>query len=160
MLALSASWADSRYLGVLQHEIRKYEPQARRVETIDKAILRARNRSQSLDDFRRRARLDMDALAEVTRLIPPPGWVTNLDMDRTTLQIAGEVDQAAQLLGTLDKSPLFQNSEFTMPITRSASAEMFRVRTARETPPLNLRPQTVAPSPAPPPAAPRTGVPE
>jgi hypothetical protein len=88
-----------------------------------------------LDEFKRRPKLDMDVLAEATRLIPPPGWVTGMEMDRNTLQIAGETDQAAPLLEEFDKSPLFLRSEFTMPITRSTAGELFRIRAMRETPP-------------------------
>ncbi len=36
-LALQSRWADGRYLGLLQHEIRRYEPQARKVNTLDKS---------------------------------------------------------------------------------------------------------------------------
>jgi hypothetical protein len=138
LLALQSAWADSRYLGVLQHEIRRYEPAARRVDALDKSIVAVRNRSQSLDDFRRRAKLDMDTLAEVTRLIEPPGWVSGLEMDRNTVQLAGESDQAAPLLEAFDKSPLLARSEFTMPITRSGTGEMFRIRTSRENPPAGV----------------------
>ncbi len=73
----------------------------------------------------------MDALAEITKLIRPPGWVGNLDMDRQNIQIAGEADQAAGLLKSLDNSPLFERSEFTMPITRTPSGEAFRIRAVR-----------------------------
>lgn len=140
LLALQSTWADSRYLAVLQHEVAKYEPASRRVASLDKAILATRGRSQTLDDFKRRARLDMDALAEITALIPPPGWVTGLEMDRNTVQLAGEIDQAAPLLEIFDKSPFFAKSEFTTPMTRTASGELFRIRTAREIPPVTVRP--------------------
>jgi hypothetical protein len=155
LLALQSRWADARYLGILQHEIGKREPSARRADTIDKMITATRARSQRLDDFKRRAKLDMDALAEATRLLPPPGWVTTLDMDRNTVQIAGETDQAAELLQKFDGSPLFERSEFTTPISRASSGDMFRMRTQRQTPPPALRvPAPPAPVPA---AAPNGG---
>jgi hypothetical protein len=130
-LGAQSRWADGRYLGVLQHEIRRFEPHARKVEAIDKEITATRAKSQLLDEYRRRAEQDMDALTEITKLIPPPGWVGSLDMDRQTIQIAGEADQAAGLLKTLDTSRLFEKSEFTMPITRTPSGDAFRLRAAR-----------------------------
>lgn len=148
MLALQSRWADGRYLGVLQHEIARFEPQARRVDAIDKAMTATRGRSQMLDDFKRRAKLDMDALAATTKLLPPPGWLNALDMDRNTLQIAGETDQAAELLKRFDGSPLFERSEFTMPISRVATGEVFRIRTQRQTPPVGA-PTTTPAAPAP-----------
>ena len=134
LLALQSRWADMRYLAVLHHEIGRFEPRARRVDTIDKTITATRSRSQLLDDFKRRAKLDMDTLAETTKLLPPPGWVTALDMDRTQVQLAGEAEQAAELLKKFDSSPWFERSEFTMPISRIANAENFRIRTQRQTP--------------------------
>ena len=153
MLAFLSNWADTRYLGVLQYEIQKYEPRARRVDILDKNITQARARSQRLDEFRRRAKLDMDTLAEVTKLIPAPGWVTNLDLDRQTIQVAGEADQAATLIENFDASPLFDKSQFMMPISRTATGELFRIRAERQIPPLNAvqrapAPQKPAPAPA------------
>jgi hypothetical protein len=134
-LVFQSRYADSRYLGVLQHEIRRVDPAARRVDTLDKAITSARERTQALDDFRRRAKLDMDTLGAMTRLIPPPGWVSSLEMDRETINVSGEADQAAVLLKEIDGSPYFERSEFTMPISRAAVGEIFRIRALRETPP-------------------------
>lgn len=135
-LALQAKYADERYLSVLQGEIGRYEPRAQRVASVDKAIAATRARTQSLDEFRRRPRLDMDALGEITKLIPPPAWVTSLEMDRSTVQIGGEAEQAATLLQTLDASPFFERSEFTMPILRTGTTELFRVRVARQMAPV------------------------
>jgi hypothetical protein len=53
-------------------------------------------------------------------------------LTRTIANLTGEADQAAGLLKTLDASPLFQNSEFTMGISRMGAAEVFRIRTQRE----------------------------
>jgi Tfp pilus assembly protein PilN len=159
LLATQNAWADARYLALLQREIAKFEPAARSVDAFDKRIAATRARSQSLDDFRRRAKLDMDSLAEITRLVPPPAWLNSLEMDRQTAQFGGETDQAAPLLERLDKSPLFEKSEFTMPMMRATTGEMFRIRTQRTVPlpgqpagtPAPARPAT--PAPAEPPAA-------
>jgi hypothetical protein len=131
-LAAQSSYQNSRYLKTVQAEIRKLEPVARRVDAIDRELSATRGRTQALDEFRRRAKSDMDALNELTNLIPPPGWVNGLDMDRATVIISGEVEQAAGLLKTLDGSGLFASSEFTMPIAQAGSAEAFRIRTQRE----------------------------
>ena len=130
-LGAQSRWADGRYLGLLQHEIRKLEPQARKVDSLDKDVTLTRARSQLLDEYRRRAEQDMDALTEITKLIPPPGWVGSLEMDRQSLQLAGEADQAAGLLKVLDNSRLFERSEFTMPITRTPSGDTFRLKALR-----------------------------
>ena len=79
----------------------------------------------------------MDTLAEVTKLIAPPGWVTNLDLDRDTIQLAGEAEPAEPLVKAFDSSRYFNRSEFTMPITRGTVGDLFRMRAVRETPPVS-----------------------
>ena len=133
LLALQSSQADARYLGVLQHEVRRFEPFSKKSEALDRATASARARSETLDSFRRRTRQDMDALAETTKLIPPPGWVSSLDIDRATVSVSGEVDSAATLLKTFDASPQFERTEFGMPIARSGNLELFRIRAQRQT---------------------------
>ena len=134
-VALSAysGYQDGRYLKVLEGEVRKLEPYARRSETIDLAAAAARNRTHLLDEVRRRTKTDIDALNELTNLLPPPAWLSSLELTRTGVQLGGEAEQAAELLKKLDASPLFQSSEFTLPIARvGAAAEAFRIRCARE----------------------------
>jgi Tfp pilus assembly protein PilN len=141
-LAAQSQWSDNRYLGVLQHEIQRFQPKARQAAEIESSIAAARARTHLIDEYQRRAKHDLDALLEVTKLIPPPGWVASLDMDRTTLQFAGEMNQAEGLLKTLDNSPLFERSEFAMPITRTQNGDAFRVKTMRSVgvPPTPRRP--------------------
>lgn len=133
-LAAQSKWEDSRYLGLLQHEIRRLEPLARRGDAISKQFAATRARTQALDDFRRRTKLDIDAIGEVTRIIAPPGWVNSLDLDRAGIQIGGEMEQAATLLKLLDNSPYFTRSEFTMPISKQGVGEAFRVKAVRRAP--------------------------
>ncbi|HYP13144.1 MAG TPA: PilN domain-containing protein, partial [Bryobacteraceae bacterium] len=134
-LAAHSSYADARYLAVLQSQIAKYEPQARRVDSLDRRVADTRSQSQSLDEFRYRSKLDMDTLRELNRLIPPPGWIQAFDLDRKNIMLFGEVEQAAVLLKVLDESPYFERSEFVMPIARGNVGELFRIRTLRQTPP-------------------------
>jgi hypothetical protein len=127
-----ASYENARYLTVLRTETKKLEPAARRVDTIDRALTLRRSRTEVLDSFRRRSKADMDVLNEVTKLIAPPGWVSNLEITRSTVQVAGEVEGAAGLLKTFDASPLFEGSEFTMGFARVGVGEAFRLKTNRE----------------------------
>lgn len=131
-LAAHSRYEQERYLQTLQQEIRKLEPAARRVERIDREVTRSRARTQLLDDFRRRSKADMDVLNELTRLLPPPTWINALEIRRDGIQIQGETEQAAALIKILDASPLFDNSEFTMPYSRGGVGEIFGIRAKRE----------------------------
>ena len=74
----------------------------------------------------------MDVLAEMTRLLAPPAWLTSLELNGQQVAVTGETDQAALLLKAIDASPQFESSEFVSPPVRSAGGELFRIRTTRE----------------------------
>ncbi len=121
-----------RYLRSLQAEIAKVQPVASRAAVVDREIAVVRQRTVLLDEFRRRAKADMDVLGEMTRILPPPTWVNMLEITRAQVIIGGETDQAAPLLRVIDASPLFESSEFAMPpIRRANEGELFRIRTPR-----------------------------
>jgi hypothetical protein len=145
-LALENKLFNERYLDLVQGEVKKLEPTARRADLIDRKIVEVRGRTHMLEEFRRRSKQDLDALGELTRLMEPPAYLSSLELNRETMQMGGETEQAAGMLKLLDESPYFRNTEFTTPINRSPTGEVFRVRASREERP--------AP-PAPPPAAPK-----
>jgi hypothetical protein len=121
-----------RYAQTLAGQIAQLQPLALRASAIDREIDTVRRRTQVLDDLRRRSRSDMDALGELTRLLPPPTWLNMLELNATQGTIGGETDQAAGLLKTIDGSPLFESSEFVQPPLRIPNGEGFRVRFHRE----------------------------
>jgi len=133
-LAALPGFEDRRYARSLQAQIAAIEPRAGRAAVIDRQVETARRRALLLDEFRRRAKSDMDVLGEMTRILPPTAWLNTLDVTRTQVMLAGETDQAAPLLKLIDASPLFESSEFVMPPIRIATGETFRIRTNREAP--------------------------
>jgi Tfp pilus assembly protein PilN len=121
-----------RYVGELNAEIAKVQPMAARAAATDRDIDLARKRTLLLDAFRARSKADMDVLAEMTRLLAAPAWLTSLDLNGQQVAVTGETDQAAVLLKAIDASPQFESSEFVSPPQRTASGEIFRIRTTRE----------------------------
>jgi Tfp pilus assembly protein PilN len=121
-----------RYMRELEAEIAKVQPAAARAAAIDRDIDAARKRTLLLDAFRARSKADMDVLAEMTRLLAPPAWVTSLELNGQQVAVSGETDQAAPLLKAIDASPQFESSEFVSPPGRSPAGETFRIRTTRE----------------------------
>jgi Tfp pilus assembly protein PilN len=142
-LAALPNFENRRYLQSVNAEMAKLQTVVARSAAIDKQIESAQQRIAVLDDLRRRPKGDMDVLAELTRLLPPPTWLNLMDLNARQVTVGGETDQAAPLLKTLDASPLFEASEFAMPPLRIApqqgpggtvipGGEGFRIRTNRE----------------------------
>lgn len=135
-IALHEPYDTSRYVAAMQGEIRRAEPTASRAPRLEQAAARARARVRLLDDFRRRTKQDLELMLDVTRTLQPPAFAHSLEITRDSVQVAGEIDQAAPLLRVLDNSAHLANSEFTMPIARTGAGEMFRIRSVREVTPV------------------------
>jgi Tfp pilus assembly protein PilN len=131
-LAAYPSFEDGRYLRSLNGEIAKITPQAMLAAKLDKDIETTRQRTILLDQVRKRSKMDIDILGEMTRILPPPIWLNTLEINRTQVTVAGETDQAAPLLKQIDASPFFEASEFSMQPMRTAAGEVFRIRSNRE----------------------------
>ncbi len=126
------SYADRHYLKLLQARIQVLDPIAKRAAYVDRETINERNRSQTLDNFRQQTRQDLDALNELTHLVAPPGWVTSLQLTRSSVSITGQTDQAAGLIKLLDGSRQFQGSSFSLPLQKSGGGELFTIRSSRK----------------------------
>ncbi len=126
-------YAQRRYLAELNTEIARIEPQARRADTLDREIAKARARAELLDRFRSQTKEDLDALNELTRIIAPPTWTNSIDLTRDAVRIIGNAKQASPLVQILDSSPLFGNSapEFIVPAP-NGSGENFQIHAVRK----------------------------
>jgi Tfp pilus assembly protein PilN len=131
-LAAHSSYENARYLARLRAEIKRIEPQANKVQVLDRGVAATRARTKLLDDFRRRSKSDMDALNELTKLLQPPTWLSTVEIRRNGIQISGETEQAATLLQIIDNSPMFTDSSFTTSPTRVLGGEVFGIKATRE----------------------------
>ncbi len=123
---------DRRYLSAVRDEVAKLQPRAERARQLDSKIEAARARTQSIDGFRSRSKADLNALAELTKLLEPPAYLNSLELTRDAATMTGFTEQAATLLKTIDGSPLFSGSKFTTQLAHQGRWELFRVRADRK----------------------------
>jgi hypothetical protein len=126
------SYADRHYVSLVQAQIRTFDPLAKKAADVERSTLNARNRAQTLDNFRQQTRQDLDALNALTHLLAPPAWLNSLQLTRTAVSISGQTDQAATLIKLLDSSRQFQGSAFSLPLQKSGGEEVFTIRSARK----------------------------
>ncbi|MEP6714309.1 MAG: PilN domain-containing protein [Terriglobia bacterium] len=121
------------YLNGLNAEIRRLEPAAQRAQALDRSIKANRAKIAALDEFRLRPQADLDVLNELTRILPPQVWTNTIEIYPDNVVLSGEADQAAPLVKLLDSSPLFQNSDFALSMSRNPATqtEQFRIKTMR-----------------------------
>jgi Tfp pilus assembly protein PilN len=152
LLAYQWPWENQRLLTELEGEIKRLEPRAAELAKVEQQLEAARARVRSLDALRVRTREDLDALLELTRILPPPAWAQGVYLSEAVVTLNGEAQQSESLLKVIDESPRFKNSEFVTSVGRGAAGEIFQIRTQRETPAAPGAPP--ANQPANPPAAP------
>lgn len=143
MLALTAgawwgysAWSDRQYLQKLEAEMARLEPDAKRASAAERTAQTLSARAALLDEFRQRSKSDLDILNEVTNLLEPPAWATQMQIQRDVVTVAGEAESAAPLLAKFDASPYFAKSAFVLSIVRGPSGEFFRIRSERENGPV------------------------
>jgi Tfp pilus assembly protein PilN len=128
-------FSNRRLVAALEAESQKLAPRVAQVRAAEAKRLAIQKKLESLDDFVRQPREDLDSLRELTRLIPPPTWISRLEMSRSAVTMMGETEQATEMLKLIDDSPLFGNTEFSAQVGRSAAGkEFFQIRTQREKP--------------------------
>jgi len=126
------AYENHKYIRSLEAQIAAVKPAADRAVAIDKQVTAMRARIQLLDDWRRHPKADMDVIAELTRILPPPTWVNLMQISPKQVIVGGETPEAAPLLSVLDNSRLFEGSEFQAAPIRVTGGEQFRIRTNRE----------------------------
>ncbi|MBV9769813.1 MAG: pilus assembly protein PilM, partial [Bryobacterales bacterium] len=86
------SYSDRSYSLLLATRIRALDPVARKAVQLDRETATARNRSQTIDNFRQQTKQDLDALNDLTHLLAPPAWLTSLQLTRTSINVTGEAE--------------------------------------------------------------------
>ena len=134
----------------LKQEVRRLEPEVRRIKQVEAEMGTYQKRTELLTNFKMSTAANVGALNELSKLLPKNTWIMSFTLKEQIVEIVGLSDEASRLLQTLDDSPHFRNAEFTAPITRdSLGKEVFRIRMRVETPPVG----SVAPAPIPKPVA-------
>ena len=125
---------DGAYIQALQAE------QARLAETVEKAhtstasIGDARRRIDHLQSLARRTEADMRVLAELSELIPNTAWLRELTLDDSGIQITGEAQSAAPLLGRLNDSRFLAEAAFSTSLREIDEGQRFQIAAIRGVP--------------------------
>ena len=120
---------DRNYARQLRREIRRLEPEVKKVRLIEDQISGLQGRSNLLNELKSSHRQSLDALNELSVVLPASTAVLDLTLKNQTIEIFGSSEGAAALPQLLDNSPVFKEAEFVAPITRdSLGREIYRIR--------------------------------
>jgi general secretion pathway protein L len=121
-----------RYLGRVNDEIRRLDPEAKAVETLAAERDRSHRLLAGLDSARRASLPALPILRDLTETLPVTAWLQTLNMDHEGVELIGQADAASQLIPLLEASRLLERVEFTSPVTQLQGREQFRIRAAWE----------------------------
>jgi len=117
------------YSSQLSQEIARLEPEVRKINAVEREITDLQRRSELLMNFKKSNSLALEALNELSKILPGNTWVFDLNMRNQAIEISGASESAAALPQILDNSPYFKEAEFVAPILKDASGkEIYRIR--------------------------------
>jgi Tfp pilus assembly protein PilN len=130
--AVTHVMVSERYLGRVNAEIRRLDPEAKAVETLAAERDRTRRLLAGLDSARRTSLPALPTMQDLTETLPTTAWLQTLNMDQEGVELIGQADAASQLIPLLENSRWLERVEFTSPVTQLQGKEQFRIRAAWE----------------------------
>jgi len=151
---LMPGFREQRYLGRVNTEISRVDPQVKAVERVVRELERKRKLVATVNGIEAAAIRPLPILRDLTDLLPTDAWLTTLSFDQKGVELTGQAAAASALIPVLENSPRLERVEFASPVTRGREKEQFRIRAAWE-----AAPAVAAPTAASGPATPAAGAP-
>jgi len=109
----------------LQKGIEALDPQVKNVEQTRAAVKKLQGR---LDPFTNKEKRDLLLLLkELTQLIPEDSWLTQLDIEKDSIKVRGESENANALIAILENSPHIKEVAFSSPVVKRRGKDVFNI---------------------------------
>ncbi|MEW6714679.1 MAG: PilN domain-containing protein, partial [Nitrospirota bacterium] len=128
---------EKKYLQSIEDELKKNEPQVKALEKLSSDINTFKIQRDFLINVKRED-LVVEALRELSNILPSDTWVTNLDYKGVSSEgeekLAGEIvvsgfsASSSKLISLLEDSPLFEQVVFVGPIRKVMDKEGFKLK--------------------------------
>lgn len=116
----------------VQSELRKASKSAKEVEALREQADKLLHQAQVLQTKKRSEPILVDALEELTRVIPDDTWLNGLQYSNHRVVIQGQSPSASQLLKQIEGSGYFKDVSFVSPVTKDAGNGLERFQIAFE----------------------------
>jgi Tfp pilus assembly protein PilN len=111
------------YASRLDGEIRKVAPQVAEVAAQETELNQLSERARALAAHLRDHDYNLEALVELTRVLPAPAFLASYSYQDGAITISGFAESASEIQNLLENSSLFRGVEFTNSVTRDASGK-------------------------------------
>ena len=117
----------------IDQEIHRLLPQVKDVNLQEAELENMNKRFRTLSMHLRNRDANLEALRELSRILPPDTWINSYTYQDSAVSLSGLSNSAAQVQKVLEDSPLFRDAQLTSTITKDASGkDRFSLRTALE----------------------------
>jgi len=140
---------EQRYLGRINAEISRVDPEVKSVERVVRELERKRKLVATVAGIEAAAMRPLPVLRDLTDLLPTDAWLTTASFDQKGVELTGQAAAASALIPVLENSPRLERVEFASPVTRGRDKEQFRIRAAWEVAPVAATSAAVPPAPTP-----------
>jgi len=126
-------YQQSLYAQQLTQEVQRLSVEVQSVADQESQLNRISDRLKALDGLTRARDANLEALRELTRVLPPNTWLTSYAYQDNTITISGLSESAASMQRLLEESPVFRDAQFTSSISRESSGkDRFNLRASIE----------------------------
>lgn len=105
----------------LHAEVKKTSKIAKEVEDMREESDKMLHRAQFLQEKKQTEPVLVDALDELSRVIPDDTWLNGLQLSNHKIIIQGQSPSASSLIKQLEKSSYFKDVSFSSPVTKDSS---------------------------------------
>jgi len=113
----------SVYAQQLDQESKRLAVEVRSVADQEAQLNRASERLKAISGLLRNRDANLEALRELSRVLPSGTWLTSYSCQDNVATIGGFSESAAALQKILEDSPVFRDAQFTSSITRDPSGK-------------------------------------
>ncbi len=129
MMLLNKPVQERYFSQQLSREISRLEPEVKKIRSVEQEVANLQRRIDLLSDFRRSNKLVLEALNELSKILPHDTFIFDLNLKNSEVEISGNSQSSTSLPQILDNSSYFQDAEFIAPITKDGSGrEIYRLR--------------------------------
>jgi general secretion pathway protein L len=125
-LLLVPQWFQQRIIDDLEQELDVVSKVANEVQTLKKRVETQLQETNYLLDKKRTQPVVLHMFDDLPKRIPDTTWLTYMQYKNGDLQIRGESPDASSLIALVEASPMFKNTQFVSPVTRSSASNTDR----------------------------------
>jgi general secretion pathway protein L len=120
---------DYRALKSVNTRIERIKAETREVIETERKVSAANEKLRFLREFQYKKNAHIKVLAELSKLLPKTAWLTSISVDEQgKIEIEGVANRAADIISPIENSTLFQNVEFSSPVTVKGGTERFSLK--------------------------------